>query len=88
MTGYLLSKLPPVKLVQILNAGSSTLSDTHLTSFSSRHLEYSNIRAYALVPGVVPTDMLLDIFKSSALDKRMSLTMLPFRSICLFQTLL
>ncbi|PVF94817.1 NAD(P)-binding protein [Serendipita vermifera] len=50
VTSYLLSKLPPVKLVQILNA------------------EYENIRAFAFIPGLVPTDMILDAFKPYAID--------------------
>ncbi|PVF94809.1 NAD(P)-binding protein [Serendipita vermifera] len=48
---YQLSKIPPIKLVQILNA------------------EYRNIRAYAVNPGVVPTDSLLESFKPFAHDK-------------------
>ncbi|KAG8829792.1 hypothetical protein FRC17_006027 [Serendipita sp. 399] len=49
--GYFLSKLPAVKLVQILND------------------EYPNVRSFALIPGLVPTDMLVEAFRSLSLDK-------------------
>ncbi|KAG8751091.1 hypothetical protein FRC14_008145 [Serendipita sp. 396] len=48
---YMLSKLPAVKLVQILND------------------EYPNVRSFAVIPGLVPTDMFIEAFRSMALDK-------------------
>ncbi|KAG9049162.1 hypothetical protein FS842_000239 [Serendipita sp. 407] len=47
----MLSKLPAVKLVQILND------------------EYPNVRSFAVIPGLVPTDMFIEAFRSMALDK-------------------
>ncbi|PVF94810.1 hypothetical protein CPB86DRAFT_876131 [Serendipita vermifera] len=49
--GYTLSKVPAVKLVQILNN------------------EYENIRAFAFLPGLVDTDMLLEAAKPYASEK-------------------
>ena len=53
MTGYILSKLPPVKMVQLLD------------------LEYPNLRAFAVLPGLIVTDMTIEAFKPLALDKGM-----------------
>jgi hypothetical protein len=71
MTAYLLSKLPAIKMVEILDYGaSSSLGWRGLVAyFSSLLLEYPNLRTFAIIPGIIPTDMLPPAFAPLANDK-------------------
>ncbi|CAG7854657.1 SubName: Full=Related to peroxisomal short-chain alcohol dehydrogenase {ECO:0000313/EMBL:CCA70502.1} [Serendipita indica DSM 11827] len=71
MNGYLHSKVVGVKLVQTLDAGVHTQTVRRLMGLCAdrESTEYPNLRTFAVIPGLVETDMLLEAMRGIPLDQ-------------------
>lgn len=84
MKGYLHSKVVGVKLVQTLDAGMHTQTVRRLMGLCAdrESTEYPNLRTFAVIPGLVETDMLLEAMRGIPLDQGQSLYILHPGASC------